>query len=284
MKNTDAVILNGEVVQENQALISPFNRGMMYGDGCFETIRSYSGKFLGWDMRFERLKGGLDYLNIDAPFTSQELKEQVLSLLSKNSLSKADAMIRLQCWRKGGRGYTPSSSEANWMIQASALSKHHNAINLILAETRCIPSVALERKYKLSNGLNYIKAAQEAKEKSGDDSLMLTVNGKISETTSANIFWVKGDKVFTPSVECYLLPGVTRSIVINVIQSLGIQIEEGVFDLGAIEEAEAVFCTNSLKEISEVQSLDEHRFEVSHPLVQKIKTGFNRFKEQELEA
>jgi branched-subunit amino acid aminotransferase/4-amino-4-deoxychorismate lyase len=170
------------------------------------------------------------------------------------------------------------------MMQASALSKHQNPINLILAETRCIPSEALERKYKLSNGLNYIKAAQEAKEKSGDDALMLTVAGKISETTSANIFWIKGDKVFTPAVECDLLPGVTRSLAIQVIQSLGIEIEEGVYDLKAIEEAEAVFCTNSLKEISAVQRLDEHRFEVSHPLTQRIGTGFTQFKEQELEA
>jgi len=284
MKNQDAVILNGELVQENQAVVSPFNRGMMYGDGCFETIRSYSGKFLGWEMRFDRLKGGLDYLDIDIPFTSQELEEQILSLLDKNKLSKVDAMIRLQCWRKGGQGYTPSSSKADWMIQASSLSKNENPIDLVLAETRCIPSEALERKYKLSNGLNYIKAAQEARRKSGDDALMLTVKGKISETTSANIFWIMGDKVFTPAAECDLLPGVTRSIVIDVIQSLGIGFEEGVYDLEAIEEAEVVFCTNSLKEISVVQRLDEQIFEVSHPLTQKIETGFKQFKEKELQA
>ena len=276
-------LLNGEQVDENQAVISPFNRGMMYGDGCFETIRSYSGKFLGWENHFNRLKAGLEYLEMDIPFTSGELKKEVIKLIDANGLSVVDSMIRLQCWRDGGRGYSTSSRKANWMVQVSEMPVFNNELKLTVAETRCIPSKALERKHKLSNGLNYIKAAQEAKQKSCDDALMMTIDNKVSETTSANIFWIKDDQVFTPSEECDLLPGVTRSIVSDIINSLGLSILEGKFELKELQKAEAIFCTNSLKEIVEVQTLDEEKFELNHPIVQKIQSGFERYKAKELE-
>ena len=105
MSKSTYMILNGELIQESAAVISPINRGLMYGDGCFETLRSYSDKFLGWDDHAERLESGLAYLDINAPFSSSELKKQVNLLLRNNQLEYAEAMIRIQCWRDGGRGY-----------------------------------------------------------------------------------------------------------------------------------------------------------------------------------
>ena len=92
----------------------------------------------------------------------------------------------------------PHLRKAHWMIQASEYESNKKELKLAVAQTRCIPSEALERKYKLSNGLNYVKAAQEAARSSCDDALMLTVDGEVSETTSANIFWVNEGKIFTP--------------------------------------------------------------------------------------
>lgn len=277
------MILNGELIQESAAVISPLNRGMMYGDGCFETLRSYAGKFLGWEDHIERLESGFNYLDMNAPFSSSDLREQVHKLLKQNQLEHDEAMIRIQCWRDGGRGYAPKTKDAHWMIQASEFPAQEKEIKLSVAETRCIPSEALERKYKLSNGLNYVKAAQEAVKHSCDDALMLTVSDKVSETTSANIFWVKEGKVYTPSPACDLLPGVTRSLVLDVIRSLGLPFEESEYLLSDIRQAEAVFCTNSLLEIAEVISLDKTRFEVNHPLVMKIKVGFEQLKVKEFQ-
>lgn len=277
------MILNGQIIEESAAAISPLNRGLMYGDGCFETLRSYSGKFLGWSNHVERLKSGLEYLNMECPVSPRELESHIRTLLNHNQLENTEAIIRIQCWRDGKRGYTPDSTKASWMVQAGKLQNEAKELKLAVAKTRCIPSEALERKYKLSNGLNYIKAAQEAGERSCDDALMLTVDDKVSETTSANIFWIKEGKVHTPSEECDLLPGVTRSMVMDVIQSLGIPVEESVYDLSSVKKAEAVFCTNSLIEIVEVISLDDIRFEVNHPLSMKIKVGFEQYKVQEFQ-
>ncbi|WP_421774445.1 aminotransferase class IV [Gracilimonas sp.] len=283
MSKSAYMILNGELILKSAASISPMNRGMMYGDGCFETLRSYSGNFLGWDDHVERLSDCLDYLSIKAPFSNNELKQQVEKLLEQNQLEHAEAMIRIQCWRDGGRGYIPRSKDAQWMIQASRHHSEQKELKLAIAQTRCIPSEALERKYKLINGLNYVKAAQEAVERSCDDALMLTVNDKVSETTSANIFWIKEGTVYTPSPACDLLPGVTRSLVLDVIRSFGLPFEESEYLLSDIRQAEAVFCTNSMQEIAEVVSLDETRFEVNHPLVMKIKVGFEQMKVKEFQ-
>ncbi|MBD3615935.1 MAG: aminotransferase class IV [Gracilimonas sp.] len=278
------IVLSGELVKANEASVSPLDRGLMYGDGCFETMRSYAGKFLEWVEHFNRLAAGLNYLGIDPAFTSGELKAQVLKVLDENDLKDKECMVRIQCWRKGERGYKTSSHEMNWMIQASEIKPDALPLNLSLAETRCIPSEALQRKYKLSNGLNYIKAAQEAGKRLCDDSLMLTIDEKISETTSSNIFWIQSGNVFTPSEICDLLPGVTRNLVIDIIKSLGITVQQGVYETDHIKGAEAVFCTNSLIEIREVLSLDDILFEINHPLVMQIKEGFEQHKVQKLKA
>lgn len=284
MSNSKYMFLNGELVQETEAAISPLNRGMMYGDGCFETFRSYSGQFLGWDLHFDRLTAGLRYLEMDRPFTPEKLHRHVHQLLEKNELTNTDAMIRIQCWRKGGRGYKTDSRESCWMMQAHSIKSSDSPIKLTVAGTRCIPSVALERKYKLSNGLNYIKASQEAMSAQCDDSLMLTTGDLVSETTTANVFWIKEDAVFTPSAKCDLLPGITRKILIEILGDLTLEFHEGWYGLDHIMDAETVFCTNSLIEVKEVQAIDDRTYKPDHPVYLTIKKAFQQYRLNELTA
>lgn len=282
MKLNPAIVLNGEFVSEHKASVSPVNRGMMYGDGCFETLRLYEGKFLGWANHFDRLSRGLDYLGLDNELSSEKLKELILKLTNENGLLKKQAMIRIQFWRDGGRGYATNSSSTNWMAQVSEVARWVKPFRLTVATTRCIPSQSLDRRFKLSNGLNYIMAAKEADVKQADDALMLTINDKISETTSSNIFWIEEGKVFTPSKDCDLLPGVTRSIVKELCQTNNIPLETGTFQLQRLKNAEAVFCTNSLIELHEVANIDDAEFNASHSLISVIKSHFEDYKEEHL--
>lgn len=284
MKNLAFLILNGELVKESEARISPVNRGMMYGDGCFETFKSYKGKFLCWEDHFERLSGGLKYLDIENHFTSDSLKKETIRLLEKNKLSQVDALIRVQCWREGIRGYKSASTKMSWMIQTGEVQSNIPSVKLTLAETRCIPSVALDRRYKLSNGLNFIKATQEAKLKNTDDALMLTIEGLISESTSANVFWIHGGNVFTASEECDLLPGITRKVLMEIMQRNGISIQTGKFSIDHFRHAEAAFCCNSVQEIQVIKYLDNIAFEKDHPLVKKIMVLFDTHKLHLLKA
>lgn len=254
----------------------------MYGDGCFETLKSYDGSFLNWEAHIKRLQEGLAYLGIDLTMTSEGIKEEVRNLLEANEFNDKEVMVRIQFWREGGRGYSTECRKASRMIQVNLYQKSNRLLELVTAETRCIPSESLQRKFKLTNGLNYIKAAQEAGKYRKDDALMLTLNGLVSETTKANLFWIKDGVVYTPSEECDLLPGITRQIVTSLIQKMGCRIEVGKFKPELFYDAEAAFCTNSLIEIQKIRSVDDHIFREEHQIIKELLKSFQAYKEKSL--
>ncbi|MBO6523960.1 MAG: aminotransferase class IV [Balneolaceae bacterium] len=277
------VVYNGQLVHEEEVLISPINRGMMYGDGCFDTFRSYKAKFLSLEAHFERTKAAAEYLGIDVVFDFEGFKVKILELLEANELLNKDAMVRVQCWRGGSRGYRTNSSQGNWITHCTPYSPVEAPISLASVNTRAIPSEALDRRFKLSNGINYIIASREAFKKGADDALMLTTNGKVSETTIANLFWIKENTCFTPSLECDLFPGVTRSILIKELtEHNGVNVIEGQFTLEEIKKAEAVFATNSLREVVLVSSIDEVRFDSTHDSIEIVRRVYERFKKRNL--
>lgn len=260
------------------------SRAIYYGDGCFETLVSYKGKFLHFEDHFIRLQAGLEYLEMKSPFNEEKLQAEIYRLIEKNEMESEEAVIRVQCYREGGVGYFTISDESGFIISTRPIAPREAGINLKSVSVRAIPSVALERKVKLSNSINYIKAAQEARKKGGDDALMLTLDSHISETTIANLFWIKRDRIFTPSTDCDLLPGVTRSIIIKLIKKdLGLSLEEGKFSLQDMYEAEAAFCCNSVMELKSVSTLDNHTFEGAHSVLKKLCEEFQLYKKANLQ-
>ena len=273
------VLLNGELILSSATAIPVSSRGLMYGDGCFETFRSYQGKFLHFDEHLARLQLGLNYLGMDSFLDAETLLKQIGLLLQKNVLNGIDTAFRVQYVRTGGAGFTPTSNKAEYIITTRALPEPRKNVILKTVETRAIPEVALSRKVKLTNSINYIKAAQEANQLGGDDALMLTIDNMVSETTIANIFWVKGNSVFTPSTSCDLLPGVTRKIALQLLLSMGdVEVVEGEFSLNEVINAEAVFCTNSLREIYTIAQIDNTSFDETHPMVKRLQKNFEVYK------
>lgn len=277
------IIHNGSLIIEKELRISPLNRGMMYGDGCFDTFRSYKGKFFKLEEHFRRLIDSANYLGIETPFGFEDYKSKILELLDASKLLDKDALIRVQCWREGDRGYYSESTQGQWISSCSEISGFKNSISLSTVSTRAIPSEALERKYKLSNGLNYIQAAREATKLGSDDALMLTTSNIVSETTKANIFWVKEEKVFTPSIDCDLLAGITRNSIIELIsRTKSLEVIEGRFDLDQIKQSESIFVTNSIRELIPVSTLDSTKFDINNVFIQSIKESFEEYKLQNL--
>ena len=275
------VNINGTLIPEEEASLPATSRAVSYGDGCFETFVSYKGKFLLFETHFARLQSGLKYLEMNLNLTKDQLKSEVQKLLEENELEDEDSVVRIQCYREGSSGYFDISNRSGFIISNRPIPERSESLNLKTVSIPTIPSIALERKVKLSNSINYIKAAQEAKKKGGDDALMLTIDKNISETTISNIFWIKGNQVFTPSLNCDLLPGVTRSILIELIsQDSELELVEGEFKLEEVYSAEAVFCTNSVMEMKSVSSVDDHSFEIGHLNFEKLKDDFKVYKEK----
>lgn len=278
------ILYNGQIMLESGLSLSPLNRGLMYGDGCFDTFIGYEGKFLHLDAHFDRLKQATDYLGMNVDFDLGSFRSRLLELLRANSLEHEHTVLRVQCWREGERGYYTDSTQANWLTTCGIRKEKAEPLRLATTSVKAIPSEALKRKYKLSNGLNYIQAAREARTKGGDDALMLTLNGEVSETTIANIFWLKDSTVYTPSEDCDLLPGITRKILIRLIREIkDTEVKEGRFTPDEILKADAVWCSNSVKEIIAVQSLDEHHFEPNHAFIRELRSLFEAYKTQNLQ-
>lgn len=281
---SDFVVYNGSVLSRDKVLVSPDNRGIMYGDGFFDTLRSYNGKFLLLESHFERILKTAEFLRIDVQFTYRDFRDTIIELLEANELSGSEALVRVQCWREGDRGYATSSSESSWFTTCKKLSVDVEPVTLITSSTRLIPSVSVPAIYKFSNGLNYIIAGNEARNCGADDALMLTTDGFIGETSIANVFWIKGNTVFTPSKDCDLLPGITRELVISLIsEKSDLSLIEGRFEPEYLKDAEAVFCTNSVREIIPVVSLDAEKFEPGNQTLESIRSLFSDFKSKHLQ-
>ncbi len=266
--------LNGQIVPSAEALIPAQSRAAYYGDGCFETLKSYAGKFVAFDKHFRRLLAGMEYLGISTPdFYSTEYFENCIHrLIEQNGLDKQEARVRIQVWREGKPGYhTGTESLSSFFITASPLVKGLDSMSLAVADTRRVPASALDSSYKLSNGINYIRASREAVAKGADDALMLTTDGFVSETCIANIFWIKDRTVFTPSKDSDILPGITRSLVIEMLEN-----DEkwamfaGRYTLIDILEADTIFVTNSIREILPVKMIDGKEFSISSPSLLEI--------------
>lgn len=279
------LIFDGRFINTEEAVIPAVSRGLMYGDGCFETLRSYHGNFLHLEKHLQRFSQGAIFLGFKLPdfFLGDQLKSSIVKLLQENELLEKDAVIRFQLWRKGGRGYdVVEPSPAHFTVTASALPTVKDSVTLAFVDTRRIPEASLPSEYKLSNNINYITAAREASGKEADDALMLTIGDYISETTIANLFWTKDDIIYTPSEDCDLLPGITRNVLINICRKIGFNVKEGKYTPREIMDAEAVWMCNSVREIVSVSQIEQEAFETNHPIVKSLGKEFEGYKKQRL--
>lgn len=283
---TDWIIIDGVFQKASRPAVSVTSRGLFYGDGCFETFRSYKGSFSKLQAHLKRLEKGLEYLGISYPpgLKEKKLLSNLTNLLERNKLSDEDAVVRIQVWRKGGRGYQIEiPSGAHYSIVPASLTKSSDSCMLATVDIKRIPSSALPSQFKLSNCINYILAAKQAKRKSADDALMETTDGWISETTIANIFWKQNETVFTPSDECDILPGTTRNIVLHLLkEKFQIEVREGHYKLRDIKNAETVWICNSVKEIMPVHQINQVKFKIDTSFLKRLKHSFETYRNEEL--
>lgn len=279
-------IIDGECVSAEQAVVPATSRGLMYGDGIFETLRTYNGCLFKLDEHLSRLQEGLKVLGISPPegIRTHSIKPLLKEVLKANHLLKKDAVLRVQVWRNGGRGYLPRpDSGSHFMITASECPGQFGFPTLVTVERKRIPSAAVPAGYKFTNGINYILAAREAAAKQADDALMQTTCGHVSETTKANIFWLKDSTVYTPSDACDLLPGITRRVCIELLENYpGVALEIGKYSLDEILNAEMVWITNSVRELLPVCKINSTEFPTDGEVLLGLRNKFVEYRNRHL--
>ena len=257
------VCLNGTWMPESEAYIPVENRGMMYGDGLFETMVSTNGQVILLNEHLNRLNNGLDYLGIDLQSSREEWRRLFEVGIRKNGHLGTQHIMRLQCWRNGGRGYTSRTSKGSWYLSFHAMPNEFDKTNYrLMSSSFTLSEKAVQANFlKSSNALLYVMAATEAQRKDYDDALLCNGDGYVGECSSANIFWVKDRTIYTPSIISGILQGTRRDAFLRELcnQSL-FDVQEGLFYIESLLEADVVFLTSTIKGIQLVHSLDAIQF------------------------
>ena len=282
------LIYDGKITRADQPVVPVVSRGLMYGDGVFDTLRAYRGNTLLLEQHITRLHSGMEMLGMEAPNDLEIgiLQKKLWKLLEKQQLLHTDAIVRLQVWRDGQRGYHPQGkSDIHYSITVSACPDNFTTPTLATVDQRRIPSQSMPSTAKFTNGINYILAAQSAADKGGDDALMQTVDAFVSETTIANVFWVKGDTIYTPDEECDLIPGITRKIILDILEENNRwKSRQGKYSLDHLYDADAVWICNSVREVLAVKQIDDQDFEVDHPAIEQLQNRYTVFRRDNVKS
>ncbi|OQY26527.1 MAG: hypothetical protein B6I38_11185 [Anaerolineaceae bacterium 4572_5.1] len=244
--------LNGKLLPDSEACISPSDRGLLLGDGLFETMRAYQGHIFRADAHLARLLAGAEFLGIDVPVGEGDLLRALSRTLEANGLAQSDASLRLTLTRgTGPRGLVPSpNARPTLLITASPLKAIvHPSATAIIASVRRNEHSPLAN-LKTLNFLDNVLARREAVGAGADEALMLNTAENLAEASAANLFAVFDGVLHTPPVGDGALPGVTRAVVMELSQGLDIPVVvEASLAPERLFTAQEAFLTNSLIEI-----------------------------------
>lgn len=233
--------VNYEIKPESEASISINERGFLFGDGVFETCRIANSKIYNSENHFKRLESGLKAIKID--FDLSKLEENINKLISKNNV--INGLARLYISRGNGSiGYCPKENiKPLIIIQTKELPEQPKSPIKLWVSKITKPSInSLPINHKLAQGLNSTLAKIEAKENNCFDSLLLNEESQICETSSANIFWIKDNILYTPAKECGILLGTTRQKIIELSK---IPVKEMKANLNELSSSQEVFISNA---------------------------------------
>ena len=254
------IFLNNKFISEKKAKVSVFDRGFQYGDGVFETMRSYDGNIFMLERHVERLLTSLKIMQIKMPYKKNKLTALVNKTLNLSKLK--NAYIKLIVTRgiaNSGINITKTISPT-LIIYAKPLKKISMKIyrNGLKVNFACIDKCGKSfiAKIKSLNYVDNILAKDEARRGGFDDALFVNTKGNVSEATTSNIFMVGGGRILTPPPTAGLLPGITRGVVIDIIKKyLGNKIDEKDIRPKVLGAADEIFLTSSIHEVIPVVKL-----------------------------
>ncbi len=255
------IYLNGKLVPEEEAKVSVFDHGLLYGDGVFEGIRVYDGNIFRLTEHIERMYESAKTIGMEVPMTFAEVVAATVKTVEANGMR--NAYIRLVVTRgRGDLGIDPSSClKPTFFIICATIQLYppelyETGIPLITASTRRIPMECLDPRIKSLNYLNNILAKIEARKAGVPEAVMLNLSGRVAECTADNIFIMREGKLKTPRLTEGALPGVTRKAALELAQESGLRVKETVLGLHDLYNAEECFLTGTGAEIMPVVSID----------------------------
>ena len=277
------IYLNGEIVPEDQAKISVFDHGFLYGDGIFEGIRAYNGRVFMLDQHIKRLYQSAKTIMLDIPLNKKEMEAAILKTIRANELS--DAYIRVVVSRgKGDLGLDPRKCpKPTVVIIASAIQLYpeelyETGLKLVTVPTRRNGPEMVNPRIKSLNYLNNIMARLEANQQGAPEAIILNTDGYVAECTGDNIFIIEEETITTPPRYAGILKGTKREIVLEVAAEMGLEVKEELFTRHDLFNADECFLSGTAAEAIPVVEVDG-RVIADGSVGEKTKAIIARFRE-----
>lgn len=280
--------VNGQFIAKEEAKISVFDHGYLYGDGVFEGIRAYNGRIFRLDEHLDRLYDSAHYLMLEIPLPKEQMKQAILETVRRCGLR--DAYIRPVVSRGvGDLGLDPRKCKAATVviivdtIQLHPEDAYRRGLRAIHATTRKVRPDALSPHAKTLNYLNSILARVEANLAGVEEAIMLTSDGYVCECSAENIFLVRDAEVWTPAPHLGILNGITRATVMALLREMGVPVFEKVFTMYDVYTAEECFLTGTGAEVGPVVEVDRRRIGTGAPgpITLKIMQAFRELVRRE---
>ena len=262
------VNINGEILDAQNAKISVFDRGFLYGDSLYEVFRTYQGKPFLMDEHLNRLTTSARLCLMQLHKTKKQIETEVVKTLSAfKSKFTEDAYCRVIVTRGQGKigfGLDCIDSHTGIVIIAQPV-REYSEQEVRKGMTVHIPRRfrnhpnALDPAMKSGNYLNNLLAYLEANERDFDDAVLINHNGYVTEGTTFNLFYIKKRTLVTPPLSAGILDGITRRKVIEMAKSEGYDVRETDFPKERLYEADEVFATSSLREVFPVTQVDDFK-------------------------
>lgn len=289
------VYLNGDFVKTGEAKVSIYDRGFLYGDSVFETIRAYNCHIFKFQEHIQRLYNSLKDIGMTMPVSPNMIYKAIKLLLQYNQIK--DAYIRVTITR----GEAPIGLNTSLCSQPTVLivveplrgypqQWYLNGISLVTVSQRKIPEFCIPSTLKSSNYLVNILAKKEALSKGAQDALLLNLEGYVAESTTSNIFLIKDKSLLTPALSSGILGGITRQTVLELAENRRMDITQRHILPEEIFRADECFLTSTIMEIMPVIYCDGTQINKGQPgkitrlLMKDYKKMVDRFIEQEKTA
>lgn len=258
------VSVNGRITGEHDAVISVFDHGFLYGEGVYETLRTYNGRPFMFERHLRRLRRSAAMIALDVPFTDEDLAARIGDTMAAADLDGGEAYIRALLTRGVGEltydiRATPSPS------LVVIVKPHVDPPAWVYSDGVKVTIVGIIRNHpdsvnpliKSNNLMNSALAMQEALRRDAFEGVMRNYRGELSECTTANLFVVKQGIVLTPPLASGLLPGITRELVFEVGRDAGIEVRETVLEDDDLYGADEAFLTSTTRELVPITTVDD---------------------------
>ena len=253
--------INGKFYTEKNAKVSVLDRGFLYGDGVFETMRVYNGRIFALNEHLMRLRHSASTILLIIQRTDKEIKNELLRAIEKNRLK--NAILRISFSRgMGDRKISVYGCKKPFMVIIAFKflpypgSFYTNGVDVIISKKIIQYSGSFQSGIKSSNYLPNILAKSEAFESGAFESILLNEKGYVTEGTVSNFFIVINGVLITAPLNAGILPGITRDIVLKLAKMSGIKVEEKKFKPDLVYKADEAFLTNTSVEILPVKEIN----------------------------